>query len=87
MKIVKLNHESKQYCEQLENVRELKTISQKVDAFINNPNNIAYFALEEELVIGFVWGYVLERLDSEPMIYIHSVDVIESHRKQGVAKA
>ncbi len=86
MKIVRLNHDTKHFCNQLEQVRELITIPTKVDAFIDNLNNIAYLAIDNDQVIGFVWGYVLERLDNEPMLYIHSVDVIESYRRQGVAK-
>lgn len=86
MKLVKLTNDSVKYLEQLINVRELAIDDNRAKAFIKNPNNHAYFALDDEKVVGFIWGYTLERLDSEPMMYIHSVDVIKTYRNKGVGK-
>lgn len=86
MKLLKLTEDTTKYLKQLVNVRELATIPEKVDVFISNPQNHAYFALDGEKVIGFVWAYTLDRLESEPMMYIHSVDVIKEYRRLGVGK-
>ena len=86
MEILKLTEDTRQYLPQLINVRELAIEEDKVEKFISNPQNIAYFAIDNGKVIGFVWGYMLDRLDSNPMIYIHSVDVVEAYRRRGVAK-
>jgi|LGOV01.1.fsa_nt_gb ribosomal protein S18 acetylase RimI-like enzyme len=86
MKLVKLTNDTVKYLNQLIYVRDLVAEEKYSRGFILNPNNHAYFAMIEEKVIGFVWGYTLERLDSEPMMYIHSVDVLGEYRNKGVGK-
>ena len=86
MKLVKLTENTTKYLKQLVDVRNLSVNDELAKKFINNSNNHAYFAVIENRVIGFVWGYTLERLDSEPMMYIHSVDIVEEYRNQGFGK-
>ncbi len=52
--------------------------------FLDNAYNHAVVVLDDSKPIGFAYGYTLIRLNSEPMFYIHSVDVLKEHRKQGV---
>jgi ribosomal protein S18 acetylase RimI-like enzyme len=86
MELVKLTNDTVKYLDQLVNVNELAVDDTLAKTFIKNSNNHAYFAIDGEKVIGFFWGYTLDRLDSEPMMYIHSVDVIKEYRNQGVGK-
>jgi ribosomal protein S18 acetylase RimI-like enzyme len=87
MKIVRLERETIQYTKQFHHIRLPKVRTDKLKQFIGNSNNICYFALDNEKVIGMGWGYVLERFDNENMLYIHSVDVLDDYQKQGVGTA
>jgi ribosomal protein S18 acetylase RimI-like enzyme len=84
MRIVRLEKGMEQYYGSLSKVRELNIIPEKIDIFLDNQLNIAYMVLDQDEVVGFSWGYIQERIDNENMLYIHSVDVIESHRNKGV---
>ena len=84
MEIKRLNQMNDSYANQLKNIRDLNINDEYGKKFINNPNNIAFIAVENKQVIGFAWGYVLERMDTEGMIYIHSIDVVEEYRSKGV---
>ena len=43
--------------------------------------------MDAELV-GQVIGYILDRWDAdEPMLFLYSIDVVESYRRQGIGKA
>lgn len=56
--------------------------------FLNNPSNYFIVAAESGEPIGFVLAYELERLDRpQPMMLFYEVSVLESKRRQGVAKA
>lgn len=84
--IVRLDETNKEYATQFEDVRELKVEEKLLDKFLLNPNNITLMEVVDEKVVGLVWGYVLERMDTEPMMFIYSVDVLEEYRKRGIAK-
>ena len=49
---------------QLDQVRDLVVQQNHVEAFISDRKNIAFFALDHEQVVGFIFGYVLDRLES-----------------------
>ena len=85
MEYIALNHTNKHLAQQFSNVRDLSTQFDKVDAFIDDEHTLTYMALDGEKVVGLVWGYTLQRMDDNPMMFIYSVDVIESYRKQGIA--
>ena len=56
--------------------------------FLKNPSNYFFVATDRGEPIGFVLAYELERLDRpQPMILLYEVNVLESKRRQGVAKA
>lgn len=84
--IVKLNKDTVKYAEQFINTRELDVTIEKLNIFIANENNHAVMKVINEKVVGLVWGYTLERMDTEPMMFIYSVDVIEEYRRKGIAK-
>ena len=53
--------------------------------FLEDSNNLFYVCLFNEKIIGFLYGYVLKRLNNEPMAYIHEVGVLHNYKKQGIA--
>ncbi len=87
MNILKLNKHYKEYYKDIEHIRSFKINNEKLNQFISNTNNIAYMAIMDDKVVGFAWGYILERLDDESMLYIHSVDTLEAYRNQGIGSA
>lgn len=49
--------------------------------------NYAYIALDNESIVGFAFGYILEKFYSEPMFYVHSIDVSDSYKRKGLGKS
>ncbi len=57
-------------------------------AFTEAPAALAFVALGgADEVIGWCWGYHLVRPDAAPMLYLHELEVAESHRRQGHGRA
>ncbi len=84
--MIKLDESNRDYARQFFNVRELKVDESKLDKFLSNENNIALIEVIDDKVVALVWGYVLERMDAEPMMFIYSVDVIKEYRRRGIAR-
>lgn len=55
-----------------------------IRSFIEDQSVYSYIAILNDQVIGFVYGYLLKRINSKPMLYIHSIDVLKEYRGQGV---
>ena len=54
-------------------------------AFLNSPDCWLFAALEEGRIIGFAYGYALQRLSTErKMLYVHEVGVLPAYQRQGV---
>ena len=57
-------------------------------AFLEAPATLAFVAVEDaDEVIGWCWGYHLVRPDASPMLYLHELEVMASHRRQGHGRA
>lgn len=56
-------------------------------AFLIDPANVAFVALEGEDVIGWSWGHELHRPNGDRTLLLYEVDVLEEHRRQGVGRA
>ena len=53
--------------------------------FFLNPNNWIFACIQEEQIIGFAYGYELNRLDNKGnMLYIHEVGVLPQYQRQGI---
>ena len=53
--------------------------------FLSDSRNWLYAAIEDEHILGFAYGYEMNRLDrAEPMLYIHEVGVKETHQRKGI---
>ncbi|HBN84313.1 MAG TPA: N-acetyltransferase [Clostridiales bacterium] len=55
--------------------------------FLSNPANWIFACIENNKIIGFAYGYELNRLnDMGNMLYIHEVGVLPEYQRQGVGK-
>lgn len=63
-----------------------KKVQKYLNQFIEDDNCYGFVAQQNGKVVGFAYSYRLKRLESKPMMYIHSIDVLESYRKQGIGK-
>lgn len=53
--------------------------------FLLNPMNCIFTCIEEKQIIGFAYGYELNRLDDKGnMLYIHEVGVLPRYQRQGI---
>lgn len=60
---------------------------EQLKAYINKPQNWAYIAIgSNDEILGFAFGYVLESFYSTPELYMHSIDVVEQYKRQGIGK-
>ena len=67
------------------NFREGFVSLQGAEAFLSKQDNLFFAAVKDNTVIGFAFGYRLNRLDSNcTMLYIHEVGVKEAWQRQGV---
>jgi len=55
--------------------------------FLSNPMNWLFACIENNQIIGFAYGYELNRLNSDGnMLYIHEVGVLPQFQRQGIGK-
>jgi len=53
--------------------------------FLTNPMNWIFSCIQEGKIIGFAYGYELNRLDNKGnMLYIHEVGVLPQYHRQGI---
>ncbi len=53
--------------------------------FLGNPMNWIIACIQNNQIIGFAYGYELNRLDSKGnMLYIHEVGVLPGYQRQGI---
>ncbi len=56
-----------------------------LSAFLDDPDCWLFAAVEEQRIIGFAYGYALQRLNTDrKMLYIHEVGVQEGMQRQGI---
>ncbi|MEM7272872.1 MAG: GNAT family N-acetyltransferase [Actinomycetota bacterium] len=54
-------------------------------AFTADPRTFIFGAYDDQVPVGWVWGTHIRRPDGRLMSYVHQLDVVESHRRSGVA--
>ena len=59
-----------------------------VRAFLEKPENVLIVATDNELPVGFVLAYLLDRADRDRrMMLFYEIEVSEGHRRRGLARA
>ena len=54
-------------------------------AFLSSPDCWLFAAMLENRIIGFAYGYALQRLNTgRKMLYIHEVGVLDDYQRQGI---
>ncbi len=57
----------------------------EVGIFLINPQNWFFACIEEDQIIGFAYGYELNRLDHQGnMLYLHEVSVLPQFQRQSI---
>ena len=60
---------------------------ENVRQFLTNPMNWLFACIENGRIIGFAYGYELNRMDDiGNMLYIHEVNVLPEYHRQGIAR-
>ena len=54
-----------------------------LNTFLDAENTYGYVAKEDDIIVGFAYGYVLIRPDGIKDFYLHAIDIMESHQKHG----
>lgn len=53
--------------------------------FLANPMNWIFACIMENRIVGFAYGYELNRLDSQGnMLYLHEVGILPKYQRQGI---
>ena len=76
--------EDEQFAEQA--CRLYTTGPVKPAAFLNAPNATILIAADDNRVVGYAYGHELVHPDGERTMLLYSLEVAESHRRQGVGK-
>ncbi len=88
MELTRVDKESIELAYQSAKLFSWKNKNKKLnDYFFENDNNILIVAKDKEKVVGSVYGYALERYDTnKKQLFIYSIDVLADYRRQGIAK-
>ena len=52
-------------------------------AFLEEKNTFGYVAKEDNVIVGFAYGYILIRPDGQRDFYLHAIDIMENYQKLG----
>lgn len=54
-----------------------------IKKFMENSNNLAFVAKDEDKIIGFAYGYVENKPDGNKMFYLYSIDILKEYQGNG----
>ncbi|WP_218824593.1 GNAT family N-acetyltransferase [Asanoa hainanensis] len=69
-----------------EAIRRFVGVASGAARFVRSPGTVAFIAVDGHEVQGWCWGYVLARPDGASMLYLHNLEVAESHRRRGIGR-
>jgi ribosomal protein S18 acetylase RimI-like enzyme len=61
-------------------------VDDEVESYLASPAALSFVATSESEVTGWCWGYVLPRPDGAAMAYLHELEVVEKHQRQGIGR-
>lgn len=54
-----------------------------LNSFLEEQNTYGFIAKEDDIIVGFAYGYVLVRPDGQRDFYLHAIDIMEKYQKHG----
>ncbi len=54
-----------------------------LNAFLEEKNAYGFVAKEDDIIVGFAYGYILVRPDGLKDFYLHAIDIMENYQKHG----
>ena len=54
-----------------------------LNAFLKEKNSCGFVAKEDDVIVGFAYGYILIRPDGLRDFYLHAIDITENYQKLG----
>ena len=54
-----------------------------LNAFLEENNAFGYVAKDDDMIVGFAYGYVLVRPDGLRDFYLHAIDIMKNHQNHG----
>lgn len=88
MNIIRLQGGDEEKLREIINIFPFKDKSSSgIEQFLENPLNYFLVAYQESNIIGYLLGYQLQKPETDkPKFMIYDIEVLESHRRQGVGK-
>lgn len=81
----KLNLSDLELVFEMDSFRDNFISKENARQFLLNPMNWIFACIEAKKIIGFAYGYELNRLDNKGnMLYIHEVGVLPQYQRQGI---
>lgn len=68
----------------LSKIKDIGFDLERLASFLAEPHNLAFTAEYNGEVAGFIYGYSLMSLDSEPQLFVYSVDVFDEFQNAGI---
>lgn len=66
---------------------DMSAADDNLNAYLKDPNCLLLVAEIDGEPVGQIVGYLLQRWDSKrPKLFLYSIDVVASHRRQGIAR-
>jgi len=57
---------------------------ERVERFLEHPQNLAFIAMCNDEVCGLIYGYTLMSLTAAPQLFVYSVDVFRRYQNKGI---
>ena len=54
-----------------------------LNTFLEEKNAFGYVAKDDDMIVGFAYGYVLVRPDGLRDFYLHAIDIMKKYQKHG----
>jgi ribosomal protein S18 acetylase RimI-like enzyme len=65
-------------------IDELELDLSRLIEFVKYKQNLAFIAKYNDEILGFIYGYSLMSLDSDPQLFIYSVDILNKYQNLGI---
>jgi len=57
-----------------------------IEDFLDKEDNWLYICQKRDQIIGFGYGYLLDRLDGQTMFYLHELGILGAYQRMGIGR-